>query len=341
MSPLCSRVAMLSLLLAACAICMPAAQAATSCNANATSVAFGTVSVSGTTDVSATFNVTCSTNAPALLSNTKVRMCLNINDGVSGGGDFNPRRMLNSFSDALQFQLYTDAARSLIWGSRGNGTVPNPKLLDFDYSVPVIGGSQTIAVTIYGRVPTQTLIAGSYTNVFSGTHASIEYRYDETPLGTATFPASCVSGGNGGSNVSGAFPFTASATVPDNCRAYTTTELAFGSISGLITANSDQTSTISMTCTGRTPWTVGLNDGLNASGSIRRMRLGITGNYVNYELYRESARTNRWGNTINTDTVAGTGTGSSATLTVHGRVPATQAAASGSYSDTITVTVTY
>ena len=30
-----------------------------------------------------------------------------------------------------------------------------------------------MTITIYGRVPTQTLVAGSYANVFSGIHTSI------------------------------------------------------------------------------------------------------------------------------------------------------------------------
>jgi spore coat protein U-like protein len=276
-----------------------------------------------------------------LLANAKVRMCLNIGDGANGIGYFNPRRMTNSFGEPLNFQLYTDAARSQIWGSRGNPNVPTPQFSDFDYSVPLLGGSQMKMFTIYGRIPAQTLIAGSYSNPFTGIHTSLEYRYNETLLGTASYPASCISGGIGGATVSGAFPFTATATVAPNCRAYTTTDLDFGSISGLITSNTDQTSTISMTCTGRTAWNVGLNNGLNASGNIRRMRLGTTANHVDYELYRDSARIDRWGNTIGTDTVPGTGTGAAQTLTVHGRLPAAQNAPAGSYSDTITVTVTY
>jgi spore coat protein U domain-containing protein, fimbrial subunit CupE1/2/3/6 len=344
MSQLCiRRLSLLLLLLAAGTDCLSTAKAATTCTGTATSVAFGTVSTTGDTDVSATFNVTCSTFGLALLANTKVRMCLNIGDGANGIGFFNPRRMTNTFGEPLNFQLYRDAARTQIWGSRGNATVPTPQSADFDYSVPLFGGTQTQTFTIYGRVPItpQTLIAGSYSNPFTGFHVSLEYRYNETLLGTASYPASCISGGVGGATASGAFPFTATATVAPNCRAYTTTDLDFGSIPGLITSNTDQTSTIGMTCTERTAWNVGLNNGQNASGSIRRMRLGATSNYVAYELYSNSGRTTRWGNTINTDTIPGTGTGLAQSLTVYGRVPATQTVPSGSYSDIITVTVTY
>lgn len=340
MNQLLARLTMLVLLLVGSAVGMSTAKATTTCTGTATNVVFGTVSVTGTTDVSATFTVTCNTAGLLVLGNAKVRMCLNIRDGLSGGNNFAPRRMLNTFSEPLNFQLYTDPARSLIWGFRGSGTVPNPQLSDFDYAVPLLGGSQMKTFTIYGRVPTQAvLIAGNYSNIFSGIHTSIEYRYDESTLFPATYPPTCASGGTTG--VPSTFLFTASATVPSNCRAYSTTELDFGSISGLITVNRDQTSTIGMTCTGRTAWQVGLNNGANASGSIRRMKLGATANYINYELYTTIGRTVRWGNALNTDTVPGTGTGAAQTLTVFGRVPATQAAAAGSYSDTITVTITY
>jgi len=71
------------------------------------------------------------------------------------------------------------------------------------------------------------------------------------------------------------------------------------------------------------------------------MRLGATSNYVQYELYSDSARSQRWGNTLDIDTVNNTGTGSSQSLTVYGRVPAPQSVPSGDYSDTVTVTITY
>ena len=341
MNSLCIRCLWLLFLLLAAGVCgLPTANAATTCTGTGTSVAFGNVSTTGVTDVSATFTVTCSTSSLGVLANTKVRMCLNIGDGDNGIGFFNPRRMTNAFGEPLHFQLYTDAARSQIWGSRGNSAVPTPMHSDFDYSVPLFGGNQMKTFTIYGRIPAQTLIAGNYSNPFTGFHISIEYRYDESFL-SANYPASCISGGDGGMTAFNSFPFTATATVLPNCRAYTTTELNFGSVAGLITSNTDQTSTIGMTCTGRTPWNVGLNNGQNASGTVRRMRLGATGSYVAYELYRNAGRTIRWGNTVNTDTVPGTGTGTAQSLTVYGRVPSPQTVPSGSYSDIITVTVTY
>jgi spore coat protein U-like protein len=65
------------------------------------------------------------------------------------------------------------------------------------------------------------------------------------------------------------------------------------------------------------------------------------GNAVTYSLYFDSGRTTVWGNTIGTDTVAATGSGSSQSYTVYGRVPAQSTPGPAAYADTITVTVTY
>jgi spore coat protein U-like protein len=62
---------------------------------------------------------------------------------------------------------------------------------------------------------------------------------------------------------------------------------------------------------------------------------------LGYSLFSDSARTVNWGQTVGTDTVTGTGNGTAQALTVYGDVPAGQYLAPGSYSDTITATVTY
>lgn len=329
----------LTLLLLFQCLWLSQAVAATNCTATQPTLSFGSVSATGTTDVQGSFSVTCNTFGLSLLAGARVRMCLSIGAGASGGGNFNPRRMLNLSADPLQFQIYSDPARSLIWGARGNATVPNPVLADFDYSVPVLGGSQTQNFTLYGRVPAQVAAAGDYGNVFSGIHTVIEYRYAEQLLGTPSFPASCTSGGTAGTGTS--FPFTATATVPNQCQFEVVTDLSFGSVAGAVNANQDQGSSIGLTCTSRTAWQLGLDNGQNAVGNVRRMRLGASSSYVSYELYRDSARIQRWGNALNSDTVTGTGIGALQTQTVYGRVPAQLAVPAGSYSDTITVTLTY
>lgn len=316
------------------------ARANTTCTATMTNLNFPATN-GAISDATATLSVTCTTGALSLLARARVNMCVSIASGTDGGGTLNPRRMVNGFADPLQMQLYTDAARSAIWGARGNATVPNFLPLQFDYSVPLLGGNQTLTATLYGRIPAQTALnAGTYANRFTGAADTlIEFQFAEALLGTPPMPVSCITGGSTGTTSQ--FPFTVNGSVPNACTLTPkpVPDLAFGSVPGPITANLDRTTTIGLVCTGRTAWQIGLDNGLNASGTVRRMR-NAGGQFVSYELYRDSPRSLRWGNTLASDTLAGTGSGTAQSLSVYGRV-APQAPNIGTYSDTIMVTVTY
>jgi Spore Coat Protein U domain len=76
----------------------------------------------------------------------------------------------------------------------------------------------------------------------------------------------------------------------------------------VLSANIDQTNTISVTCTNTTPYNIGLDKGLNGSSvTTRQMKTGSA--VINYSLFSDSGRTTNWGNTVGTDTVAATGNG--------------------------------
>ncbi len=328
----------LAALLGAAAWTAPSS-AATSCTASMTHLNFAPTN-GAQVDASATLTVTCSSFGLSVLSRARVNLCANLYGGSNGGGTLNPRRLTNAFADAMQMQLYTDPGRTQIWGARGT-TVPSPLTLQFDYPVNLLGGSQTLTATLYGRIPAQTALnAGNYSNPFTGgADTQIEFQYAEALTGTPPMPSQCFQGGTTGTPST--FPFTVSASVPHACTLTPkpVPDLAFGAVAGLIGANVDRTTAIGLVCTGRTAWQIGLGNGLNASGNVRRMR-SAGGQFVPYELYRDSGRSQRWGNTLGSDTLAGTGTGTTQSLTVHGRV-APQTATPGSYSDTVVVTVTY
>jgi spore coat protein U-like protein len=79
-----------------------------------------------------------------------------------GAPTFNPRRMLNGTS-TLNYNVYLDAARTVIWGDGSSGTqnffVHNPQSNNRDISVP-----------IYGRVPAgQGASVGNYSNTLTVT----------------------------------------------------------------------------------------------------------------------------------------------------------------------------
>jgi spore coat protein U-like protein len=132
--------------------------------------------------------------------------------------------------------------------------------------------------------------------------------------------------------------FGVSATVQATCLV-SASALAFGTYTGVV-ANS--TSAVSVTCTNTTPYNVGLSAGLatGATVSARKMT-GPASALLGYAMYSDAARTVNWGQTIGTDTVAGTGNGSAQAITVYGQAAAGQYVAPGAYADTITATVTY
>ncbi|WP_322965465.1 Csu type fimbrial protein [Sphingomonas fuzhouensis] len=135
--------------------------------------------------------------------------------------------------------------------------------------------------------------------------------------------------------------FQVSMTIQAECRLTSASDLAFGN-TGVIQAAITSTSTIGVQCTNTTPYNIGLNAGAGAGATVaaRRMTSG-SGATVVYELFRDPARAQIWGNTAGTDTLAGIGNGAVQTLTVYGRVPAQATPAAGSYTDTVQVTVTY
>ncbi|NML42963.1 spore coat protein U domain-containing protein [Ramlibacter sp. G-1-2-2] len=144
------------------------------------------------------------------------------------------------------------------------------------------------------------------------------------------------------SGVSGAYALTdtnnlqVSLTITAACDVTTTapSSVAFGSHAQTASTPVDNTGAVTVTCQGSTPYNVLLGQGGNYSSG---RRLVASGNYVPYELYRDSSHTQVWGQTIGTDTQTGTGTN---TFTVYGRVPSLSFPA-GNYTDTVLVTVDY
>jgi spore coat protein U-like protein len=134
--------------------------------------------------------------------------------------------------------------------------------------------------------------------------------------------------------------FTVQMTVTSSCVINSASTLNFGN-SGVLVANVDNTSTLQVQCTNTTPYSIGLDAGTGSGATVAVRRMTNGGNTINYSLYTTAARTIVWGNTVGTDTVAGTGNGTAQSYTVYGRVPAQATPAAATYTDTITVTVTY
>ncbi len=299
---------------------------------SAPTVSFGVVDglVTGAT-TSASIGWTCSN--PSLLQAANVTFCINIGNGTGGVLGSN-RLMTAGTGQNLQFQMYQDAARTQVWGSLFSAANNLPYQTSVNVPLGItalLPGIKTGTATLYGSVPNAQigLSAGTYISTFSGTNAVI--------TATSNFsstPASC------GTGNTSAFSFTANATVSKTCTVIAANNLSFGAAAGLLAANVDATTTLQTQCTNSTAFQIGLDNGQNASGTTRRM-LGSSGDLITYELYQDSGRTTRWGNTVNSDTVSGTGNGAVQTSTVYGRVAAQATPTPGTYTDTITVNVTY
>ena len=135
--------------------------------------------------------------------------------------------------------------------------------------------------------------------------------------------------------------FQVTATVVASCSA-TATDMNFGNFDG--SADLTATSTIGVTCTNGHAYHVALNAGSTVGSTIANRTLTNGTSTLAYNLYRDAGFTQIWGDTA-ADDVDGTGAGLTTAVnhTVHGELPAAvnQNATTGSYSSTITVTVTY
>ncbi|EKF41115.1 Spore coat protein U [Nitratireductor indicus C115] len=294
---------------------------AQSCSFSVANVTFGTVDTlsGGQVNTTATLSANCTG-----LSLTRILICPNI--GTGSGGANASFRQLSSGAGSLDYQLYSDAARTTIWGSYFWAYSARPP--DLALTLGALGtGSQNY--TIYAALPAgqSSASAGTYLSAFSGGDSIFYYRYSllsdcSNQSGTQAQPA-----------------FQASAMVAANCLV-STQDVNFGA-HGVLTANVDAAGTVFVTCTPGSAFSVGLGPGAAGGGpTAREMRKGSE--KVVYGLYQDAARSLPWGDgSVPGEAVSGTGNGASQNLGVYGRVPAQSTPSAGTYSDTVVVTVTY
>lgn len=134
--------------------------------------------------------------------------------------------------------------------------------------------------------------------------------------------------------------FLVTATVIKSCEV-SAENLVFGPYDPIDAAPLEAASDIDITCTNGSDYDVGLDEGQGSAASVTARSMTGATDELNYALFRNPGRTQNWGETIDTDTEPGTGTGTLQTLTVYGRIPAQQPAPADDYVDTVTVTVTY
>lgn len=302
---------------------------AQTCSFTFTDVNFGNVDVTtgSAYDTSGTFQASCS----GWIANSTVRICPHLGPGSGGAGaNGSPRTMLKDAvgPDALNYNLYKDAARTNIWGSYLAGwSGATPPQIDL---IVDAAGSGSTTLTVYGRVGANqnTAAVGAYSSSFSGSDVRVRYGVLATEdCGTLVSNEATAS-------------FGVQASVQPQCTTSATT-LDFGT-AGVLATNRDATSTLSIVCTRNAAYQVGLGPGQNDGGagvSARKMKAGTA--TIGYQLYIDSGRTQVWGDTANVNTKAGTGSGATDNHTVFGRVPPQTAPSPATYTDTVVVTVTY
>ena len=149
-----------------------------------------------------------------------------------------------------------------------------------------------------------------------------------------------LAGGSANATTTTSTTFGVTLAITAQCVINSTTTLDFGS-NGVINANIDTNSPLVVQCTNTTPYAVALDKGTSSGGSITQRKLINGGATVNYNIYTDTPGGTLWGDGTNGVTLAGTGNGAAQTITIYGRIPAQTTAAPGTYTDTITVTVTY
>lgn len=316
------RLALTTLLLCLCALFAAPDARAQSCTRGTNPViAFGTVSAIPTvqTDVLANLALTCTGQA-----NRDVKVCVGVTNG-SPDTDLFPRQMASGGA-RIDYQVYQDAARTQVWGTRaGSGSAQALALnARFDNA-----GRLSLTVPFYGRIfPGQNgLPPGFYSSRMNGSEVTLSY----------TITAACSTiGGNRRT-----FRLDANATVPGSCNV-NVNDLSFGVRTTLVSAV-DASTTMSVTCTVGTAYDIRLDGGvINSDVNNRFMGLdGLPPGVIRYQLYRDAGRSQVWGDTGTTD-VNATGTGVPQPFTVYGRVPAQPTPLeAGDYEDSVTATVTY
>ena len=139
-----TRAAVAVAVLLLCATSADAAQ----CSVSASSVSFGTYNVFAAVHNDSTGTITLNCNGGAHAVKVEI--------SSGGASSFALRRMLKG-TEQLRYNLYLDAARTIVWGNGSGGSESN--------SVGNPPNNQNVTLTIFARVPAaQDVSAGSYTD---------------------------------------------------------------------------------------------------------------------------------------------------------------------------------
>lgn len=150
---------LLLVLVAVLCVPRPAAAVLESCAVSATAVSFGSYDplAGSAAEITGEIEVTCTVR---LLAS---RVIYEVQLATGGSGTYAMREM-TSGSGTLDYQLYTDASRTTVWGDGTGGTVTH------SFNGILIIGTTTHRYSVHGAIPAgQNVAAGSYSDVITVT----------------------------------------------------------------------------------------------------------------------------------------------------------------------------
>lgn len=138
--------------------------------------------------------------------------------------------------------------------------------------------------------------------------------------------------------------FNVTITITEQCLLTTPiTTMTFGT-TGVITTAIEAETTIIVECTDEADFMIEINAGAHfdtPNGTRRMIGTGATPDFVAYGLYQDEDHLIPWGTEADGAEADLDGTGEPETYTVYGLVPVQDTPRADTYTDTVTVTVTY
>lgn len=236
-----------------------------------------------------------------------------------------PRQLMRPAGGVISYNLSDVSAYGPAWGSSLGTQLPN-------FIISFNGSTASTSRLIYGGIA-----PGQSTAPTSLAQSS----YIGSPQLTLAWD---VAAGHSDCTTVVTNQVTASGVIDANyvpACLMTIDDLNFGTLMDT-TSGAPGSATIAATCSAEVAYTIGLNNGSHGGTgpTTRNMQSAASRNLV-YGLYRDAGFSQPWGNVIGSDRAAGTGTGTSAAWTVHGRIQPQATPPSGIYSDVVVVTIDY
>lgn len=294
------------------------AYAAERCWIGGANLQLGNANIQGSPTVSTDVTVTCNSTWDQDIT---YKMCLTVDSTDPSGND--PRQMISYDlypAPLLKYQLYYDAAQSR--------KIPSSNLKDQarcqTFHVGANTGTPNDLIKIYGQIlPGQNVPAVFYktNNVTMKLYFASRYG-SQVPTDLEVFSQQNIATNH----------LVVNSNYENSCLIQSATDIDFGAVERL---NSPLfgLGSIRLACPQGTNMKVSLDNGLNPTGSQRRMK-NMLGDYIQYNLYRDASRSQIWQGNIPyavTDQ----------TIPVYASVGPQNIQSVGQYSDTVTITLTY